>query len=177
MDDLERLVGENTGPLLRGALALGFSEADAEELVQDTFVAFLKARERFEGRSSVRTFLFGILYNKGAALSRKSRREAGTDDVEALFDARFNAAGHWRAGEPQGPEDAALSKELAELIAACAERLTQDQRGAFFLKEAEGLEAPEVCNILGVSDTNLRVLLFRARLRLRECLEKTWKGR
>lgn len=176
-EDLERLVAENTAPLLRGALAFGFPEADAQELVQDTFVAFLKAQERFEGRSSVRTFLFGILYNKGAALARKRRRETAAEDVEAAFDARFDAAGHWRAGEPQGPEDAALSKELAAIIAACAEKLGEDQRAAFFLKEAEGLSSEEVRNVLGVSDTNLRVLLYRARLRLRECLEKTWKAR
>ena len=63
------------------------------------------------------------------------------------------------------------------MIKACAENLSADQRAAFFLKEAEGASSEEVCNVLGVSDTNLRVLLFRARLRLRECLERAWGAR
>jgi RNA polymerase sigma factor (sigma-70 family) len=176
-EDLERLVADHTGPLLRGALALGFPPADAEELVQDSFVAYLDAGERFERRSSPRTYLFGILYNKGAALSRKRAKELASDDVEKAFDARFSAAGHWLADEPKGPEDAALTQELAAIIRRCAEGLSQSQREAFFLKEAEGASSEEVCNVLGVSGTNLRVLLFRARLRLRECLEKTWEAR
>lgn len=176
-DELEQLVTEYTGPLLRGAQALGFSTSDAEELVQDTFVDFLKARERFEGRSTVKTFLFGILHNKGAALWRERKREVGVEDIEAIYDAQFDAAGHWRASMPQGPEEAILSKEIGELIASCAKGLSVAQRTAFFLKSAEGASSEEICNVLGVTDTNLRVLLFRARLRLRECLEKNWKTR
>ena len=177
MEELERLIDEYTRPLLRGALAMGFSESDAEELVQDTFVAFIKARDRFEGRSSLKTYLFGILYHKGAALSRSRKKEVGVEDIEAVFDAQFNKAGHWLANAPRGPEDAALSNEIAKFIALCAEKLSATQRTAFFLKEAEGESTEEICNVLGVSDTNLRVLLFRARLRLRECLEKTWEAR
>src|SRR5581483_1471228 len=102
-EELSRLVSEHTAVLLRGAMAMGFPQADAEELVQDTFVAYLKARERFQGRSSLRTFLFGILYNKGAELSRKKRREEGVDDIEKVFDAGFDSGGHWLAGRPRGP--------------------------------------------------------------------------
>lgn len=177
MEDLSQLVAEHTGTLLRGAMAMGFSQADAEELVQESFVAYLKARDRFEGRSSVKTFLFGILYNKGAELSRKKKREAGLEDIEAVFDSHFDGAGHWLATLPKGPEEEALSKELADVIAACAEKLSVEQRTAFYLKEVEGTSPEEVRNVLGVSDTNLRVLLYRARLRLRECLERSWEGR
>lgn len=175
--DVARLIEEHTAPLLRGALAFGFSQADAEELVQDTFAAFLEGQARFEGRSSARTYLFGILYNKGAELSRRRKKESGVEDVEAVFEARFDRAGHWLAGAPKGPEQSALDAELAAIIARCAEGLSEQQRAAFFLKEAEGVEPKEVCNVLGVSDTNLRVLLFRARLRLRECLERSWETR
>ena len=176
-EELSRLVAEHTGPLLRGALAMGFAQADAEELVQDTFVAFLKARDRFEGRSSVRTFLFGILYNKGAELSRKKQREYAQDDIEALFDSHFDAHGHWLSELPKGPEEQVLSKELADIIATCAEKLSMDQRTSFYLKEVEGTASEDICNALGLSDTNLRVLLYRARVRLRECLERNWEGR
>ena len=112
-----------------------------------------------------------------AELSRKKRREVAIDDIETVFAARFNAQGHWLTDQPKGPEDAALSAEIAAIISACAEKLSEVQRSAFFLKEAQGVPSEEICNILGVSDTNLRVLLFRARLRLRECLEKAWQTR
>ena len=177
VEDMARLVAEHTGALLRGAMAIGFSQSDAEELVQDTFVAYLKARERFEGRSSVKTFLFGILYNKGRELARKKQREQGQEDVEAVFDSHFDAAGHWLAALPKGPEEEALTQELASIIAACAEGLSTDQRASFFLKAVEGATSEDICNALGLSDTNLRVLLYRARLKLRECLERTWEGR
>jgi RNA polymerase sigma-70 factor, ECF subfamily len=175
--DLEALIAEHSGALKKGALAWGFSAADADELVQDTFAAFLEARSRFEGRSSVRTYLFGILYNKGAALSRERKKESAVEDVEAVFESRFDPAGHWLAGQPRGPESEAMTKELAGIIERCAEGLSTAQRAAFFLKEAEGASSSDVCSVLGVSDTHLRVLLFRARLKLRDCLERAWEKR
>ncbi|MBI3548217.1 MAG: sigma-70 family RNA polymerase sigma factor [Elusimicrobia bacterium] len=174
---LRGLIEAYTQPLFAGALAQGFSPADAEELVQDTFAAYLKAKERFEGRSTLKTFLFGILYNKGAELSRKRTRETATEDLEAAFDARFDGAGHWLASQPKGPDAEAQADEVRSILAKCAEGLSHAQRTAFFLKEAEGATSEEACNVLGVSDTNLRVLLHRARLRLRECLERSWGQR
>jgi len=176
-DAFSRLVRTHTAGLLRGALALGFQPADAEELVQDTFVAFLEGLARFEGRSHLRTYLYGIMFHKGAALLRQRKREVATDDIEAVWEAQFDANGHWLPGRPGGPEQAVLSKEIATFIAACAENLTPTQRIAFHLREVEDRGPEEVCNILGVSDTNLRVLMHRARLRLRECLERKWGER
>lgn len=173
---LDALIKAHTEALLAGALGMGFSLADAEELVQATFVSFLEAADRFEGRSKIRTYLFGILYNKGLEASRKSGRERAEDHNDAAFADRFDGDGMW-ASPPQGPEDAALSTEIREWVERCAEGLTGDQRMAFFLRESEGQSSEEVCNVLGVSATNLRVLLFRARVRLRECLEKKWLKR
>ena len=170
---LEDLVKTHTQPLMAAAFAMGFSEADAEELAQDAFVAFLEAVDRFEGRSQLKTYLFGILYNKASTLRRKHWREQGTDDIEKTFDRRFDSSGLWSA-PPQGPEDAALSREIKTVIERCAEALPTQQRAAFFLKESEGESAESVCNILGVSPTHLRVLLFRAHVKLRECLERNW---
>ena len=171
---LESLVRAHAGLLLRGAMSMGFGTGDAEELVQSTFAAFLSSVRRFEGRSQLKTYLYGIMRNKGLELMRERRREIAGEEVEAAFDARFDAAGHWLAGAPKGPEEAALTKELAELIKACADGLAEAQRTAFFLKEAEGADNEEICNVLGVTDTNLRVMLHRARLKLRECLERSW---
>lgn len=171
---LSALVDDNLPNLLAGALALGLSRADAEEVVQETFVAFLSGLDRFEGRSSLRTYLFGILYHKAANLRAKARREEGADDIEAVFDARFGADGMW-ARPPRGPEAEALDGEIREWVQRCAEGLSDDQRAVFFLKEVDGEEPEAICNALGVSTTNLRVLLHRAKLKLRECLERNWE--
>lgn len=170
---VDDLVRQYSGPLFAASLAMGFSEADAEDLVQDTFVSFLGATGRFEGRSTVKTYLFGILYNKASAIWRLRRRETPFDEAEPDIELRFDARGMW-ARPPQGPEDAALSGEVAAWIKRCSENLTLPQRSAFFMREVEGEKTESLCNILGVSPTNLRVLFFRARTRLRECLEKNW---
>ncbi|MDE2292918.1 MAG: sigma-70 family RNA polymerase sigma factor [Elusimicrobia bacterium] len=173
---LEAVVRENAGPLLRGAMALGLGEGEAEDLVQEAFTAFLAAVERFEGRSSVRTFLFGILYNKARERGRLRAREVATDPVDAVFESRFDARGHWTR-PPRGPDDEALSAETDRLLAECLKGLPEAQRAAFQLKEVEGLEPAQACNALAVTATHLRVLLFRARHRLRECLEGKWDAR
>lgn len=171
---LTAVVNEHLPVLLAGAMASGLSRSDAEEAVQETFVAFLSALDRFEGRSSLRTYLFGILYHKASDLRAKARRAEGTDDIESVVNARFDEGGLW-VRPPRGPEAAALDAETRRLIEACAEGLPLAQRAAFFLKEVEGESSEDVCNVLGVSETNLRVMLHRARLRLRECLELSWE--
>ncbi len=170
---LDGLIKAHTEPLLAGALGLGFSPADAEELVQETFVSFLDGAERFEGRSKIRTYLYGILYHKAAQARRKAARERPEDHNDSAFADRFDGAGMWTK-PPQGPEDAAVTAEIREWVERCAQGLTDSQRMAFFLREAEGQSSEELCNVLQVSATHLRVLLFRARVRLRECLEKKW---
>jgi len=171
---LTAMVNDHLPTLLAGALAVGLSRADAEEVVQDTFAAFLSSADRFEGRSSLRTYLFGILYHKASNLRAKTRREAGVEDIEAFVGARFNEAGMW-SRPPLGPEALALDEETRRMVEKCSEGLPVAQRTAFFLKEVEG-ETPEaICGILGVTPVNLRVMLHRARLTLRECLEATWE--
>lgn len=172
---LAALVRENAEALYNAARGMGFGEPDAEELVQDSFVAFLDALDRFEGRSSVRTFLFGILYNKASSLRRRRLKEVSDEDVDARFDARFNSFGIW-SPPLRTPDQEALDREFREHLAACAEGLTEAQRLAFHLKEVEGADNAAVCNVLGVSATNLRVILFRARNKLRDCLELRWKA-
>lgn len=173
-DALGTLVEAHLPALLAGAMAIGLQRADAEEVVQETFATFLSGLDRFEGRSSVRTYLFGILYHKASHLRAKARREEGTEDIEAVVAARFDADGMW-ARPPRGPEAEFLDGEIRAWIERCSEGLSSDQRAVFFLKEVER-ESPEgICNALGVSTANLRVLLHRAKLKLRECLERNWE--
>ncbi len=171
------VVEANTEVLLRGALGRGLPPSDAEELVQETFVTFLEAVDRFAGRSSVRTFLFGILYRKAMERGRKKARELATDPVDEIFEGRFGGPmGMWTR-PPKGPDEEALTQETGTLIEDCLGGLTPDQRTAFHLKEVDRLPAEDACNILEVSATHLRVLLFRARNKLRECLETKWEER
>lgn len=171
---LTAMVNEHLPTLLAGALAIGLSRSDAEEVVQETFVAFLSSLDRFEGRSSLRTYLFGILYHKASNLRAKARREEGSDDIEAVVEARFDAGGMW-SRPPRGPEAESLDAEIRGWVEKCAEGLSDSQRTAFFLKEVEGEKPQAICNVLGVNPTNLRVMLHRARLKLRECLERNWE--
>ena len=92
---VESVVRRHSADLLHGALALGLRETAAEELVADTFAAFLDAAPRFEGRSTVKTFLFGILYRKALEKGRKAARERSWDAIDESFSNRFNAIGHW----------------------------------------------------------------------------------
>jgi RNA polymerase sigma-70 factor (ECF subfamily) len=173
---VEALIEEFASPLLAAARSWGLSLPDAEEAVQDALVDFLAALERFEGRSTLKTFLFGVLFNKCSERRRKAQREQATEDVEAAFDARFGLLGIW-SSMPRGPEEEAVNDELKSWLSRCAEGLSVDQRAAFAMKAVEGRDTAEVCKILGVTSTNLGVLLFRARNKLRDCLEKKWMKR
>lgn len=173
---VEALIEEYASALLASAMSWGLPRADAEESVQDALLDFLSALDRFEGRSTLKTFLFGVLFHKCSERRRKSRREEATDDIEAAVDARFGSLGVWNS-LPRGPEDEAVNDELARWLAECAKGLSPDQRAAFQLKVVEGIETEEACKMLGVSATNLGVLMFRSRNKLRECLEKKWMKR
>ena len=159
--------------LLGAAWGQGWRGTDAEDLVQATFVTFLEASERFEGRSSLKTYLFGILYNKSLEKRREVNREVAVDPIDAVFEQRFGTWGIWRT-LPRGPEDEAQAKETAGLLEECLEILPTQQRMAFFLREVEHESTEAMCNILRVSVTHLGVILFRARNKLRECVQKKW---
>lgn len=173
---VEALVEEFTSPLLAAARSWGLSLPDAEEAVQDALTDFLVALDRFEGRSSLKTFLFGVLYHKCSERRRKNRRESATEDMETVFSARFGSLGVWNC-VPRGPEEVAVNDELRDWLERCARGLSDEQRAAFQLKTVEGMSTEDACKIIGVSATNLGVLMFRARNKLRECLEKKWTNR
>lgn len=173
---VEALVEEFTSPLMAAARSWGLSERDAEEAVQDSLTDFLTAIDRFEGRSTLKTFLFGVLFHKCSERRRRNKREQATEDMEAAFAGRFGSLGVWNS-RPRGPEDEALNDELKSWLDECARGLSDEQRAAFHLRTVEGVSTEDACKIIGVSATNLGVLMFRARNKLRECLEKKWTKR
>lgn len=168
---LEAVVREYLGQLLRTALAAGLEPSLAEEAVQDTFTVFLKRAADFEGRSLVRTWLFGILFRKIAEARRKSRRDARMDDIDELVQRRFTPDGKWRQ-PPLPVESQVYRRQVRRYLEDCLDEVTDLQRMAFVLREVEELGSQEICKILDVTDTHLSVLVYRARNRLRECLEK-----
>ncbi len=170
---LTAAVNENTATLLRVAWGMGWVGTEAEDIVQQTFVTFLQTVPNFEGRSSLRTYLIGILYKKSLEKRRASTREEAVDPIDQVFEKRFGIAGLWNTF-PRGPEDEAASRETAVIVEQCIENLPLDQRTAFYLKEVEHQPTETLCNILGITTTHLGVLLFRARNRLRECVQRKW---
>ena len=162
--------------LLRLASSLVGSRAVAEEAVQDTWLAVVRGVEHFEGRSAFKTWLFRILVNRArSAASREHRTTAlANDDLPAVPADRFGPDGAWAAAPATWAEDAEerlVAEQLARRARAGLECLPQAQRQAILLRDVEGLPAAEVCELLGVTDGNLRVMLHRGRARVRSMLE------
>ena len=167
---LEEVVRRYLPQILRATRGAGFAPQLAEDVAQDTFVTFIKTAPRFEGRSHVRTWLFGILYKKIATARRSLQRDIEMDDIEEVFEQRFDDAGSWT--RPPLPVDGEVyDAEVRRGIDDCLDRVPTNQRMAFVLREIEGMDTQEICKILEVTRTNLGVLLHRVRNRLRECLE------
>jgi len=156
--------------LLRAGRGMGFSPDEAQDLAQSVFVALLEGIGRFQGRSHIRTFLFGIFYNKVAEHLRKIQKEKATDPIDEVMEARFDSSGTWQKA-PAGIERQVLSGEIGRLLDDCLETIPRAQHIAFYLRDVEEMETAEICKKMGITATNLGVLLFRARNRLRECLE------
>lgn len=173
--------------LVRIAILFVRDREVAEEVAQETWIGVMRGIERFEGRSSFRTWLFGILANQARRRGARERRTVpfsalsrppeGTEpavDADRFLPAGAEWAGHW-ASPPQAwelePEDAFLSKELRGEIDAAIATLPPNQQAVITLRDIEGWDATEVCNALELSQTNQRVLLHRARAKVRQALE------
>ncbi len=156
----------------------------AEDLVQETLLGALQSQDRFQNRSSVRTWLFSILrrtivdhYRRGEA----NRPEVRPDKITAagsLRERSFTSDGFWRnAPSPwKTPEELFQDNEFWHVLDGCLGHLPRSLAQAFVLRELEQTEIQELCQILGLNPGNLRVRLHRARLLLRDCLERKWFG-
>ena len=151
----------------------------AEEAVQETLLAALTARQSrdgdFRGESALRTWLTGILKHKVMDLFRKQAQAFAAGDLqETLEQAQFDANGHWRLrpGEWPGPEAAMEQQEMGRPLSRCIGALANPAASVFTFAELDGIPQREICNELGISPTNYRVILYRARLALRRCMEQ-----
>jgi RNA polymerase sigma-70 factor (ECF subfamily) len=172
--------------LFRYALTRLRDEAQAEDLVQETLLAALRGREAFAGRSSERTWLVGILKHKLIDHFRRGARETPAGDLLAdvpahdeFFRDSGEWAGHWEAAFAPGsweltPATALERAEFWEVLDGCLGALSERAARAFMLRELDGCPSEEICEVLGVSRSNLWVLLHRARLQLRRCVGAGW---
>jgi RNA polymerase sigma-70 factor (ECF subfamily) len=162
-------------------------DAAVEDVVQETLVALLEHPERFAGQSSLKTYAIGILKHKIVDVLRRGKREValhtehdGEDNATdmAAFDALFDETGHFRETPPGwgDPNAAYEQKQFFEILELCIERLPAKIAQIFMMREWLGLETEEICQELDVSATNAWVMLYRARMRLRECLQLNWFG-
>jgi RNA polymerase sigma-70 factor (ECF subfamily) len=169
------------GDCLYGLAMLRLRSPDlAADVVQETFLEALRARDSFAGRSSERTWLVGILKHKIADHYRRASRAGeprlGADPTEADFDRR----GHWRAGPASWGGDPGRdleTREFWETFGGCLARLPRGLADAFLLRELDGLSSAEVQQQLGITPENLWARLHRSRSLLRQCLESRWFGR
>jgi RNA polymerase sigma-70 factor (ECF subfamily) len=181
--DFTTLVEEHGDYLYRVALRHFPERHRAEELVQETFVAAVEAAERFRGHASPRTWLTSILRHKIIdTIRRRVREEPPRLEATESLDEYFERKAHWRPGaEPQpwqtSPETLPSQKEFFVVLKECLTGIPETQRQVFILREMEELDSDEICNTMCLSSTNVRVLLHRARLALRKCLEQNWFGK
>jgi RNA polymerase sigma-70 factor, ECF subfamily len=182
------LVERYHGSLLRVAQIWVSSRAVAEEVVQETWVGVLRGLDRFEGRSSLKTWIFRILANtaktravrEGRTIPLSSLENPGLVPEPAVGPDRFRTwetslPGHWAdrpANWDEQPEKRLETLETRAELEAAIERLPGTQRAVLSLRDIEGWSSGEVCNALGLSETNQRVLLHRARSKVRQALEE-----
>jgi RNA polymerase sigma-70 factor (ECF subfamily) len=171
----EFFIREHTELLFKATLKLGFNKEEAEDIVQSTWITFFEVVNRFEGRSKLKTFLFGILYNKASEFKKRNFRLKESLNIEDILNENFDHKNHWIKG-PIHPDQFSISLQIKGIITKCLELLPINQKMAFHLKEIEEEETSEICKMLNVTTSNLGVLLFRARNQLRECVESKSGG-
>jgi RNA polymerase sigma-70 factor (ECF subfamily) len=174
--------------LYRFTLARIKDPSIAEDLVQETFLAALKAQKNFQGRSTARTWLIAILKHKIVDHIRKRVRELTSNNPESkrktsaniAADSSFDDEGDWRirpskwAGDPMKLYE---QKEFMDVLYQCLGGLPERQAEAFLMREIDGFSTAEICKVLNISATNSWVMLYRARMWLRQCLEDNWLNR
>lgn len=171
-------------PLLQFARMQLRNDSLAEDCVSETMLAILEKPESFEGRSSLRTYATGILKFKIIDVIRKRGREVHVEpldeqSVDDALDALFQSDGHWQDPPPawQQPEKALEQSQFFATLQVCVERLPPRLGRIFMMREWLERETDDICAELGITSNHCGVMLYRARMQLRECLDRSWFAR
>lgn len=152
----------------------------AEDLVQETFLAAFRSRKSFQGLSSEKTWLIGILKNKVIDYFRKRDREIPTEHIEHTADTladQFDEKGHWKVGPAKwsvNPGKVYEQQEFMTVMQKCLSDMPERLSRVFVLREMEDFDTDQICKDMGISASNTWVMLHRARASLRNCLEVNW---
>jgi RNA polymerase sigma-70 factor (ECF subfamily) len=167
---VSELISEYQSFLIKGALSHKLSMEQAEDVVAETWGTFFEKVENFEGRSKIKTYLFGIMYNKVRETKRQQNRFVDIEDPQDLLGANFDEKGFW-AYTPAEPDAFIQATELKSNLDICLEALNDNQKRAFYMKEIQGESTSEICESIGITLSNFKVTLHRARNQIRRCIE------
>jgi RNA polymerase sigma-70 factor (ECF subfamily) len=169
----EQLIRMYQSALVRVAQMYVSSRAIAEDVVQESWVAVLNGIDRFEGRSSLKTWIFRIVTNRAKTRGQRESRSRPFSSLapDASVDSDRFVDGHWSSPPESWPEEDLLGKETLRVVAEAIESLPPSQRAVITLRDVQGWSPEEVRNALELSETNERVLLHRARAKVRAALE------
>lgn len=178
---MEKDIASLHGEMLKFAKLQLRDDSAAEDAVQEALAAALSNRKSFDNRSRLKTWVFGILKNKIVDIIRERVRSpsfAPEEIPEHAYDDLFDENGHWqedaRPGDWGDPEKIASNRQFWVVFEICLNRLPENAARIFMMREMLGLETAEICKELGISSTNCWVVLHRARMGLRLCLEERW---
>ena len=179
----EMLVAKHDGALRRVARTFVRTDSAVDDVVQETWLGVVRGLDAFEERSSLRTWMFRILVNQARTRAVRDARSLPFsalehDDAPAVEPTAFAADGRWSSAPPRldgDPESGLLSAELRGHLLEAVDTLSADQRAVITLRDLVGMPAAEVCDLLELSEGNQRVLLHRARSRVRTALTRWWR--
>ncbi len=176
-ETFQRLMDAWYGPMYYVAASIT-GDAIADEVIQETWVSVIRALPKFEGRSSLKSWVMRILANEAKTRRRKEAKNVSLEQVEDGWstDPRFESSGHWRATTSRwhsdSPDELMQAEELNNCIKKHIDLLPENQRSALMLRETESYTLDEICNILEVSSSNVRVLLHRARDKVLQVVDR-----
>lgn len=183
IDRPEEWLAAHGDALYRYALLRLRDQDKAEEAVQETLLAGLQARQRFSGQASVRTWLIGILKHKILDQFRYEARVVNQDDPDdppgEPLEQSFTADGHWsaRLDDWGDPEATLENRQFWTMLQYCLDRLPKRLARLFVLREVMEEGTENICQELAITPTNLWTMLYRARMGLRQCLDRNWVGK
>lgn len=177
-------VNDHSDVLYNYAMHHGFDEHGAKDFVQDTFLSAWRSMDGYQGTASVRTWLFVILKNKIKDHFRKACNKVNIESLQAEHNDQsyFDEYDHWRNGVYPKDWNVDLSntaerKDFLSIFKGCCGKLKQIQSAVFVMKYIDGLDSDQICKDTGLSSSNYWVILHRAKVQLRACLEKNWMAK